>query len=78
MGNANSVGTNKSDIPRRASSAIEAIKPGKSNANADISNSASGGTVVKGMSRTVSGTDINEKHYTQFVPVEKLSKVCKL
>lgn len=70
MGNANSntstgsSSNGKQRITRRASS--EASKAGLT---------AAGSSNAGGMSRSPSGTDINEKNYTQFVPVDKLAKV---
>lgn len=66
MGNTNSntgSSNGKQRISRRAST-----ETGKA---ALAGNSTNAG----GMSRSASGTDINEKNYTQFVPVDKLAKV---
>lgn len=61
--------------------------PGTSNGKQRVSRRASadkagltaaGSSTAGGMSRSASGTDINEKNYTQFVPVDKLAKVSLL
>lgn len=68
MGNTTSnTGTSngKQRISRRAST-----ETGKAALTVAGSSSNAGG-----MSRSASGTDINEKNYTQFVPVDKLAKV---
>lgn len=56
-------------LTRRASSASRADK---------TKTTATAGTSGAGMSRSASGTDITEKNYTQFVPVEKLAKILLL
>lgn len=74
MGNINGgAADNGKQSPSRRSSAS-----GSSDAIKSINGGGDGVTMkasTSGMSRSASGTDINEKNYTPFVPVEKLAKI---
>lgn len=50
---------------------FESIVPGTSSSAHDKI-----GTTKDGMSRTASGSDINEKNYSIFFPIDRLAKVC--
>lgn len=84
MGNGTSSGTNNnnnnkqsnSSIRRRASAGANAGSAASSLRRRNADSATAGDQPSKAsMSRSASGTDITEKHYTQFVPLEKLAKV---
>lgn len=82
MGNAQnkSLGTSSS-IKRRKSSitsltgAISKFHQKQSSAASQKDGQESNVGSTSGISRSASGTDINEKNYSQFIPTEKLAKV---
>lgn len=84
MGNAQnkSLGTSSS-IKRRKSSitsltgAISKFHQKQSTASSSAQKDGQESNVgsTSGISRSASGTDINEKNYSQFIPTEKLAKV---
>lgn len=84
MGNAQNKGlSTNSSIKRRKSSVTSLTgaitkfhqkqSSSSSTAPKDVHESNVGST--SGISRSASGTDINEKNYSQFIPTEKLAKV---
>ena len=80
MGNGHSTVNGKEGGSRRASGIdINGLKSqigrGVPSNGVVINGNPNGSSSKAGMSRSASGTDINEKNYTQFVPVEKLAKV---
>lgn len=68
MGNTNSNGKHPVNVGRRISTGSTAAAAGPSGAAQELGKKMS-------MSRSPSGTEISEKGYTPFVPLEKLSKV---